>query len=97
MSVQGWHEFGNEDAANLKEELAAAYFVVAISDFTRSQLFRIADPEHWHKISVVRCGIDLTRFTRRTPPAEAPATSTPKRLLMVAIEISTDPAAGEVL
>lgn len=85
MTIHGWHEFVNEDEANLKEKLAAASFVVAISDFTRSQLFRIADPEHWHKISVVRCGIDLTRFTRRTPPAEASSTRLlPKRVLMVA-------------
>ncbi|MEO7371364.1 MAG: hypothetical protein ABIZ69_10890, partial [Ilumatobacteraceae bacterium] len=47
MTVHGWHEFVNEEAANLKEKLAAASFVVAISDFTRSQLFRIADPDHW--------------------------------------------------
>jgi colanic acid/amylovoran biosynthesis glycosyltransferase len=80
LTIHGWHEFVNEDSANLKEKLAAASFVVAISDYTRSQLFRIADPEHWHKISVVRCGIDLTRFTRRTQPS----VSSPARLLLVA-------------
>ena len=57
MTIHGWHEFTGEREALLREKIAAASFVVAVSDFTRAQLYRIADPSHRDKIHVVRCGV----------------------------------------
>jgi colanic acid/amylovoran biosynthesis glycosyltransferase len=65
MTIHGWHEFTAEQDARLALKLGSAEFTAAVSDFTRSQLFRIAKPEHWSRVHVVRCGIDLTRFSRR--------------------------------
>ena len=39
-----------------------AKFIVCISDFCRSQLMRIAAPEHWDKMHVVRLGVDPDVF-----------------------------------
>jgi colanic acid/amylovoran biosynthesis glycosyltransferase len=80
VTIHGWHEFVGEREASLREKVAAATFVACISDYTRSQLMRIAHPDHWHKLHVVRCGIDTTTFPQRPPQ---PVRSTP-RVLMVA-------------
>jgi colanic acid/amylovoran biosynthesis glycosyltransferase len=66
VTIHGWHEFANENEAMLRPKIAAAEFVVCISEFTRSQLYRLCAPAEWSKISVVRCGVDLQRFTPRT-------------------------------
>jgi glycosyltransferase involved in cell wall biosynthesis len=60
-TIHGWHEFVNEKESTLAHKVAASTFLVGISDFTRSQLMRIGKPEHWHKLHVVRCGLDLGR------------------------------------
>ena len=80
VTIHGWHEFVGEREASLREKVAAASFVACISDYTRSQLMRIAHPDHWHKLHVVRCGIDTTAFPER--PAQ-PVSAKP-RVLMVA-------------
>lgn len=67
-TVHGFHDFVNENDIRLDLKTHSATFVVGISDFTASQLMRIADPADWPKISVVRCGIALDRFRLRTPP-----------------------------
>ena len=38
--------------------LRRAAFVVAISSFARSQLYRWVDHAHWAKVHVVHCGLD---------------------------------------
>jgi colanic acid/amylovoran biosynthesis glycosyltransferase len=50
------------DQGLLAEKVRNARFVVCVSDFGRSQLMTLVDDEHWPKIHVVRCGIDLARF-----------------------------------
>lgn len=79
-TIHGWHEFVDEHAAQLRQKVGSATFVACISDFTRSQLMRISDPSDWPKLHVVRCGIDLSRFTLRT---HEPA-NTPPRIALVA-------------
>ena len=73
-TIHGWHEFANEHEFALAEKVDAASFVVAISDFTRSQLMRIGDPSSWSKIDVVRCGLDLAKhpFVDRERAAASP-------------------------
>lgn len=50
------------DQGLLAEKVRNARFVVCVSDFGRSQLLTLVDDEHWPKIHVVRCGIDLAEF-----------------------------------
>jgi colanic acid/amylovoran biosynthesis glycosyltransferase len=54
-----------EDAAETIPALKArdARAIVAISDHTRSQLMRHVPADDWSAIRVIRCGIDLRRFT----------------------------------
>jgi glycosyltransferase involved in cell wall biosynthesis len=80
VTIHGWHEFVNERDAALRQKVAAASFVVCISDYTRSQLMRISHPQDWEKLHVVRCGIDTTTFAQRPERS----TGRPPRALMVA-------------
>jgi colanic acid/amylovoran biosynthesis glycosyltransferase len=80
VTIHGWHEFVNEREASLRQKVAAAKFIVCISDFTRSQLMRIAHPRDWEKLHVIRCGIDTSNFAQRTEREIA----RPPRVLMVA-------------
>ncbi|MGD9703662.1 MAG: glycosyltransferase family 4 protein [Acidimicrobiia bacterium] len=79
-TIHGWHEFVNEEAASLREKVATASFIACVSDFTRSQLMRISAPQHWPKLHVVRCGVDVDAIDRRTPPAHVG----PARILVTA-------------
>ena len=58
FTVHGPEEFDRPDALSLREKVAGAAFVVAISEFGRSQVFRWADYQHWSKVHVVRCAVD---------------------------------------
>lgn len=58
FTVHGPEEFDRPEALSLGDKIAAAAFVVAISSFGRSQLFRWSRPEDWAKIRVIRCGVD---------------------------------------
>jgi glycosyltransferase involved in cell wall biosynthesis len=58
FTVHGPEEFDAPQAWSLGDKVADAAFVVAISDFTRSQLYRWCEHRHWRKIQVVHCGVD---------------------------------------
>jgi colanic acid/amylovoran biosynthesis glycosyltransferase len=58
FTVHGPEEFDRPEALCLSEKIRRARFVVAVSSFGRSQLFRWADPAIWPRIKVVRCGLD---------------------------------------
>lgn len=62
LSVHGPDEFFDVDEYHLKQKIEHAQFVVCISDFCRSQVMRVAGPEHWDKLEVVRLGVDLDLF-----------------------------------
>lgn len=62
FTVHGWLEFLNEEDDSMTEKVHRASRVFAVSDHTRSQLMRLSDPEHWSKIKVVRCGVELDRL-----------------------------------
>jgi glycosyltransferase involved in cell wall biosynthesis len=57
FTVHGPEEFDKPLNISLKEKIKSASFVVAITSFCRSQLFRWADLENWDKIKIVRCGL----------------------------------------
>jgi len=68
FTVHGPGEFDRPKALRLGQKIARAKFVVAVSDFGRSQLFRWCSHEHWSKIHVIRCGLDGAFFNSVPPP-----------------------------
>jgi len=58
FTVHGPEEFDKVQAIALPQKIERAAFVVAVSDFGRSQLCRWCSHELWDKIHVVRCGVD---------------------------------------
>lgn len=46
----------------IDEKAARAAFVACISHFCRSQLMCFADAQHWHKLHIVHCGVDPSRY-----------------------------------
>jgi glycosyltransferase involved in cell wall biosynthesis len=49
----------------LGEKLRAASFVNCVCYYGRAQAYRTIPPEHWGKLDIVRCGLDLSLFPRR--------------------------------
>jgi len=73
QSVHGSAEFENPGAFHLREKVAHAAFVRAISSYGKSQLMRFSDPRHWDKIEVCALGVDPAQFPpsgRRRQPEE---------------------------
>jgi glycosyltransferase involved in cell wall biosynthesis len=66
FTVHGPEEFDRPDSLSLREKIAGGAFVIAVSDFGRSQLFRWCAQGHWAKVHVVRCGVDAA-FLRDGP------------------------------
>ncbi|MDJ0553411.1 MAG: glycosyltransferase [Microcoleaceae cyanobacterium MO_207.B10] len=58
FTVHGPEEFDKVKAIALPEKIKRAKFVVAISSFGKSQLYRWCDYKQWSKIKIVRCGVD---------------------------------------
>ncbi|MHB1140946.1 MAG: glycosyltransferase family 4 protein [Sulfuricaulis sp.] len=58
VTVHGPEEFDRATVLALDEKISRSAFMIAISDFGRSQLMRWCDSRHWAKIHVVRCGLD---------------------------------------
>jgi len=57
FTMHGPEEFDAPRATCLRDKVHHARFVVAISEFTRSQLYRWADYGDWSKIHVVHVGV----------------------------------------
>jgi glycosyltransferase involved in cell wall biosynthesis len=72
LTVHGPDEFYDVEKFYLRQKVEQASFILCISDFCRSQLMRIAAPEHWDKMRVVRLGIDPAVFfpVRKQPESE---------------------------
>ncbi len=64
----------------LARKVADATFVVCASEFGRSQLMSTVPSEHWEKIEVVRCGIDVDHYL---PPPNRRSESGKLRVLSV--------------
>ncbi|MBC7605085.1 MAG: colanic acid biosynthesis glycosyltransferase WcaL, partial [Ramlibacter sp.] len=58
FTVHGPEEFDKPEGLGLSEKGQRAAFVVAISSFGRSQLYRWLPQAHWHKVQVVHCGLE---------------------------------------
>jgi colanic acid/amylovoran biosynthesis glycosyltransferase len=68
FTVHGPEEFDKPEALHLRRKVELSKFVVAISSFGRSQLFRWLDAKDWGKVKVVHCGIDDAFCAGALPP-----------------------------
>lgn len=57
FTVHGPEEFDKPEALSLTEKINRAAFVVAISSYGKSQLYRWCHYSQWAKIKVVHCGV----------------------------------------
>jgi glycosyltransferase involved in cell wall biosynthesis len=72
FTVHGPTEFDSPVALSLGEKISRAAFVVAISEFGRSQLYRWSAHSDWPKIRIVRCAVDGDFLS---PPPRPPSTA----------------------
>lgn len=70
FTVHGPEEFDKVKAISLVEKVERAAFVVAVSSFGKSQLYRWCTQEQWPKIQVIHCGVDNDFLTQ--PPIAIP-------------------------
>ena len=77
FTIHGPDEFDTR-SIHLAEKIKRAMFVVAVSSFGRSQIFRFLEQKDWQKVKVVHCGIDRA-FADLSPVV----TSESKRLVCV--------------
>jgi colanic acid/amylovoran biosynthesis glycosyltransferase len=79
FTVHGPDEFYELPTNRMREKARRADMVVCISHFARSQVMGLLDEADWHKVEVVRCGIDPARFR----PAERVPRERAARILNV--------------
>jgi len=60
FTVHGPEDFDEPRSLSLREKARHAAFVVAISQYARSQLYRWCDLEDWSRIHVIHCGLDAS-------------------------------------
>ena len=73
LTIHGPGEFDQPTLLALDEKIARAAFVVAVSDYGRSQLFRWSRHGDWGKVHVVHCGVDESFLNHPpTPVPQAP-------------------------
>jgi colanic acid/amylovoran biosynthesis glycosyltransferase len=62
FTTHGPEEFDKAPLLGLSEKTRRAAFVIAVSSFGRSQLFRLVEHRHWSKIHIVHCGLEPAFF-----------------------------------
>jgi colanic acid/amylovoran biosynthesis glycosyltransferase len=70
FTIHGPEEFDDTRGLHLAKKVERAAFVVAISSFGRSQIFRAVESSHWSKVKVVHCGVHEA-FTAAAPTVAA--------------------------
>jgi colanic acid/amylovoran biosynthesis glycosyltransferase len=78
FTVHGPEEFDKPKLIRLSEKIKHCSFVVAVSSYTRSQLYRWGEHECWAKVQVVRCGLEAKYFV-------GPATAVPAARRLVCV------------
>jgi glycosyltransferase involved in cell wall biosynthesis len=68
FTVHGPEEFDKPEFLGLQEKILRAAFVVAISSFGRSQLFRWMQHRAWPKVHVVHCGMEPEFYAGNSEP-----------------------------
>ena len=80
FTMHGQTEFDDVSRYALAEKVDSARFVACISDYCRSQLMRHVSPQHWDKLTIVRCGLEL----QSSRPPERQATD-PERFAILCV------------
>jgi glycosyltransferase involved in cell wall biosynthesis len=70
FTVHGPEEFDKPEFIALREKINNAKFVVAISSFGKSQLYRWVNHSQWKKIHVVHCGLEKSFYDINVTPAQ---------------------------
>jgi colanic acid/amylovoran biosynthesis glycosyltransferase len=71
FTLHGPTEFDKPRYLGVGEKIRRSAFVVAITSFTRSQMFRWVEHAYWDKIKVVHCGLEPKFFTYNPIPLDA--------------------------
>lgn len=71
FTVHGPDEFDKPEFMGIAEKVRRSAFVVAVSSYGRSQLYRWVEHVHWPKVKVVHCGLEpaFHEVTPVPPPA----------------------------
>ena len=73
FTVHGPEEFDKPQFIHLGEKIRRSKFVVAISSYGRSQLFRWVEHTQWPKVQVVHCGLEAAFYSvPATDPPDVP-------------------------
>ncbi|MDJ0734017.1 MAG: glycosyltransferase [Nostocaceae cyanobacterium] len=70
FTIHGPEEFDKATILGLDEKIQRSSFVVAISSFGKSQLYRWCNRQYWSKIHVIHCTVD--EIFLRTPRVSVP-------------------------
>ncbi len=62
FTVHGPDEYERATLLALNVKLRRAAFAACVSSYGRSQLMRWSEPDQWHKIVLIHCGLDATYF-----------------------------------
>ncbi len=71
FTVHGPEEFDKPLFLGLPEKIKRSAFVVAISSYGKSQLFRWVDHAYWSKVKVVHCGLEKSFYDIAPTPVSA--------------------------
>jgi glycosyltransferase involved in cell wall biosynthesis len=71
FTVHGPEDFENPKGLSLLDKLRESLFVIAVSSYSRSQLYRWMPPSDWTKVHLVHCG--LSREFLYAPSRPVPA------------------------
>lgn len=81
FTMHGPTEFDDVTRFALADKIRSATFVACISDYCRAQLMRLVEPNHWDKLTVVRCGLDIDELPAL--PSALPPAAGPLRVLTI--------------
>ncbi len=76
LSIHGPDIFYNVDNNLIADKIKMASKIRCISHFCKSQLIRIVPYSYWNKFYIIRCGVDVSKFT----PAKRPENAIPSIL-----------------
>jgi glycosyltransferase involved in cell wall biosynthesis len=71
FTAHGPEEFEKATLWGLAEKVRRCSFVVTVSSYGRAQIYRLVDPQYWHKVHVVHCGLDALFLAE--PPMRKPS------------------------
>jgi len=62
MTVHGPDVFDDITLNNLKKKIEGASFICCIGNYAQSQLMKLSDRSHWHKLEIAPLGVDTSLF-----------------------------------